>query len=42
MNGYGKVILAGGSAQIYAGLEASAELEFREDLSWFLSAGYRF
>ena len=36
------LILAGGSAQIYAGLEASAELEFREDLSWFVSAGYRF
>jgi hypothetical protein len=36
------LLLAGGSAQIYAGLEASAELEFREDLSWFLSAGYRF
>ncbi len=36
------LILAGGSAQIYAGIEASAELEFREDLSWFLSAGYRF
>jgi hypothetical protein len=36
------LILAGASGQIYAGIEACAELEFREDLSWFVTAGYRF
>ena len=35
-------LLLGVSARLVNAVEGSAEVEFREDLSWSLAAGYRF
>jgi hypothetical protein len=36
------LLLFGASARLFASAEGSAEVEFREDLSWSLAAGWRF
>lgn len=35
-------LLGGGSIRVWRGLEAAGEIEYRDNLSWALSAGYRF